>query len=384
VIHGTACDGAARGQPPRPGVSLRRMADVSIPSGKTLVTGAGGHVGANLVHRLLADGDDVRVLVQPGANNRAVDGLPVEVVEGDLRDVDACARAVDGCARVYHVAARISTLNPSANEQRDLFAINVLGTRNIMQQSLRHDVARVVLTGSFSAVGYDPASSSTPSTEDMPFYPFEGAMPYAHTKALAELEMLKAVVDGLDAVIATSCACVGPHDYIPSRMGRTMCDYVKGKFKVYIDGGFEFVRAGDLVDGHIRAMEKGAKGQKYVFSTAHHSLEEMVHIWSDVTGLPPARIKLPAALMSGITGLYAGSLAKMFPKIPQRLTPGAIRILRLRRRADTTRAREELGWQPTSMKLAAQEAFEFFAEQGMLPRERLVSVPAPQSTEAAQ
>lgn len=350
---------------------MRAMSDVSIPTGKTLVTGASGHVGANLVRRLLADGDDVRVLIQPGADNRGVEGLPVHSVEGDIRDVEACSRAVKGCARVYHVAAKISTLNPSANEQRELFAINVLGTRNIMRQSLEHDVARVVLTGSFSAVGYDPQSSSSPSTPEMPFYPFEGAMPYAHTKALAELETLKAVIDGLDAVIATSCACVGPHDYIPSRMGRTMCDFVKGKFKVYIDGAFEFVRVADLVDGHIKAMERGRTGHKYIFATAPHSLSEMIAIWSEVTGLPPAKIKLPAPLMSAVTGLYAGSLAKLMPNVPQRLTPGAIRILRLRRRADTSKSRDELGWKPTSMRLAAYEAFSFFAEQGMAPAQRL-------------
>ena len=326
------------------------------------------------------------MLAQPGADNRGVQGLPIETIEGDIRDADDCGRAVKGCARVYHVAAKISTLNPSANEHRELFAINVLGTRNIMRQSLKHDVARVVLTGSFSAVGYDPDDSTSPSSPEMPFYPFEGAMPYAHTKALAELEMYKAVVDGLDAVIATSCACVGPHDYIPSRMGRTMCDFVKGKFKAYIDGAFEFVRVGDLVDGHVKAMEKGRTGHKYIFATAHHSLEEMIAIWSEVSGLPPAKIKLPAPLMSAVTGLYAGSLAKLMPNVPQRLTPGAIRILRLRRRADTAKSRDELGWKPTNMRLAAYEAFSFFAEQGMAPGERLSNmqtVTAPGDGDAA-
>src|SRR5690606_16199866 len=150
---------------------------------------------------------------------------PVEIVEADIRDAEACRRAVAGCARVYHVAAKISILNPGANEHRELFAINVLGTRNIAQAALAEDVARVVMTGSFSAVGYDPASPSSPSTEAMPFYPFEDAMPYAHTKAGAEHELLKAVIDGLDAVVATSCSCIGPWDYLPSRIGRTMCDF---------------------------------------------------------------------------------------------------------------------------------------------------------------
>jgi nucleoside-diphosphate-sugar epimerase len=250
----------------------------------------------------------------PGANNRALEGLPVEIVEADLRDAEACRRAVAGCARVYHVAAKISILNPTANEHRELFAINVLGTKNIVRAALAEDVARVVMTGSFSAVGYDPDKPSSPSTEDMPFYPFEEAMPYAHTKAAAEHELLKAVIDGLDAVVATSCSCIGPHDYLPSRIGRTMCDFVKGKFRAYIDGEFEFVRAADLADGHVRAMEQGRRGHKYVFATEHRSLEEMIHVWSDVTGIPPVRLKLPAGLMAGITGLLG--LAR--EAVPQR------------------------------------------------------------------
>ena len=68
----------------------------SVPQGKTLVTGAAGHVGANLVRKLLDDGVDVRVMVHPQHNNRGVEGLPVERVEGDLRVVEVVGRAVGG------------------------------------------------------------------------------------------------------------------------------------------------------------------------------------------------------------------------------------------------------------------------------------------------
>jgi nucleoside-diphosphate-sugar epimerase len=80
----------------------------NIPEGKTLVTGAAGHVGANLVRHLLAQGVDVRVLVHPQHDNRGVAGLAVERMEGDLRDADAVARAVAGCVRVYHAGAKVS------------------------------------------------------------------------------------------------------------------------------------------------------------------------------------------------------------------------------------------------------------------------------------
>jgi nucleoside-diphosphate-sugar epimerase len=353
----------------------------SIPTGKVFVTGGSGHVGANLVRRLLEDGQEVRCLLFPGADNRGLEGLDVECVEGDLRDFDAVKRAVGGCMRVFHVAAKISTLNPSAGEQKELFGINVLGTRNVMRAALQAGVARAVLTGSFSAVGYDPDDPSKPSNEDMPFWPFDaGTLPYARSKALAEHELLKVVADGLDAVVATSCACIGPHDWLPSRMGRTMIDFAHGKLRAYVDGGFDFVNAGDLVQGHMLAMEKGRRGQKYIFSTHFHTLDDLVEMFVDVTGLPRPALKIPGPLMAGITGLYAGTLSKVFPDMPQRLTPGAIRILRMRRHADTSKARTELGYQPSNIADAVFEAFSFFEQHGMVPEGTVRERPRPDAT----
>jgi len=341
--------------------------EVSIPRGKVFVTGGSGHVGANLVRRLVADGEDVRCLVQPGADNRAFEGLDIERIEGDLRDPQAMLRAVQGCVRVFHVAAKVSTLNATERQQREIFDINVLGTRNVMRAALRHNVARAVLTGSFSAVGYDLDDPARPSNEDQPFYPFARVLPYARSKALAEMEALKCAVEGLDVVIATSCACVGPYDYLPSRMGKTLIDYAHGRLHAYVDGGFPFVAARDLVEGHLLAMEKGRRGHKYIFATEFHTLAELIQMWSELLGLPLVRWKLPQPLMAGITGFYAETLGRFFPNAPQRLTPGAIEILRLNRRADTSKARQELGFKPTTIREAVRDALEFFAKEGQIP-----------------
>lgn len=339
----------------------------SIPRGKVLVTGGSGHVGAHVVHALLDEGHDVRCLVQPKLGAAALDGLPVERVEGDLRDFDAMRRATKGCARVFHVAAKVSTLNASAGEQRELYEINVIGTRNILRACLDNGVARAVLTGSFSSTGYDLDDPSRPSHEDLPFYPFGHTMPYSHTKALAEHELLKCVVDGLDAVIVTSCSCIGAWDHLPSRMGRTMIDYAHGKLRAFIPGGFDFVNGRDIAAGHLLAMEKGRRGHKYICSTHFHTLEDLVHMFSEITGLPPVRLQVPPQLMASITGLYAGSLAKVFPSLPQRLTPGAIGVLRMRRHADTSKAQRELGYRPGTVRDAVRDAFVFFAREGKLP-----------------
>ena len=96
-------------------------------------------------------------------------------------------------------------------------------------------------------------------------------------------------------------------------------------------------------------------------------LEDLVGMFSEVTGLPRVRFKVPAKLMASVTGLYAGSLAKVFPKIPQRLTPGAIGVLQMRRHADTRKAQEELGFRPSNVRDAVRDAFVFFAREGKLP-----------------
>src|SRR6185369_1384897 len=249
---------------------------------KLLVTGAAGHLGANLVRRLLADGEDVRVLVQPGAENRGVSvlGNAVEAVEADLRDLDGLRRALKGVGRVYHCAAQLSTV---AGREQEIFASNVLGTRNLLQAARENSVGRVVVTGSFSACGHRPGQVSD---ETVPFNPFDHVMPYEKSKAGVEHEVLKAVVDGQDVVIATSCAILGPYDYVPSRMGRTLCDFANGKMLAYIPGGFEFVAARDIVEGHLLAMKKGRAGQKYIISSGYVSVDDLMAMMARVTGKP--------------------------------------------------------------------------------------------------
>ena len=236
-------------------------------SGKILVTGAAGHLGANLVERLLADGHDVRVLLREGSDNRAMDGRKVEKVYGDLRQLDAVKAAVRGVDRVFHCAAMVSTLQGSEAHKREVFDCNVLGTKNLLRACIDAGVGRVVATGSFSATGYDPDDSQKAASEQVPFYPFADHLPYGRTKVLAEHECLRALAEGLDVVMCTSTAIVGPNDYKPSRMGQTLLDYANGKLAAYIPGGFEFVEASDMVDGHIRAMALGRSGQKYTIAS---------------------------------------------------------------------------------------------------------------------
>jgi nucleoside-diphosphate-sugar epimerase len=191
-------------------------------------------------------------------------------------------------------------------------------------------------------------------------------MPYERTKVLAELECLRAVARGLDVVIATSCALLGGNDYLPSRMGRTLCDFANGRLRAYTAGGIEFVSARDIVEGHRLAMSRGRSGEKYIFGTRFATLDEIVELFEQVTGIPRPRWRLPAPMMAAFAGATSPVLSRFFPDFPQRLTPGAIRLLQMRRHADTRKAQVELGYRPSNIESAVEEAYAFFCMRGAI------------------
>ncbi len=327
-----------------------------------LLTGANGHLGANLLRRLLQDGEQVRVLLRPHSDNSTVDGLPVERVYGDLRDPEAATAAVRDCSHVYHAAAKVSTVD---HRPREIYECNVIGARNLLRAAAEARVTKVVVSGSLSAVGHDPHQ---PCDESVPFDPFQKHLPYSISKSFVEHECLKAAVDGLDVVVAVSCAILGPWDFKPSRMGRVLMDFSNRRMKAYVPGGFEFVSARDIAEGHILAMRKGRSGQKYIFSTQFLTVDQLMDIYQQVTGQPRPPLRVPPALMAGIAEVSSFVMTRLFPGVPQRFTPAAIRFLRMQRRASCDKARRELGYQPTSIADAIQQAYDWFVDRGAIRR----------------
>ncbi len=328
-----------------------------------LVTGATGHLGANLVRRLLADGEDVRVMMRPGRDNGALDGLAVERAYADLRDKESVDSIVRGTNRIYHCAALVSTIEGNAAHKRQIFDTNVRGTIHLLDAAARLAIDKIVVSGSLSATGYDPDHHSH---EGMPFYPFERHLPYAVSKHLVEHECLRAHANGLNVVVATSCAIIGPHDYGPSRMGRVLIDYAHGRLRAYIPGGFAFVSSHDIAEGHVLAMRQGRSGQKYLFSTAYASVDELMAMFGEISGRPPPRVRLPPALVAVLAEIADRTWYRAFPNAPRHFTPAAVRLLQMQRRADHGKAQQELGYRPSSIMQAITDAYGDFVRRGVI------------------
>ncbi len=145
-----------------------------------LVTGGAGFIGANLIRRLAVPGVSIRVLDNLSAGHRSdLAGLPVEFIEGDIRDASLVDRAVEGIQGIIHLAAHTNVVESLKNPELD-FNINVQGTFNLLRASVKHDVGRFILASTGGAIVGDVVP---PVHEDMTPHPIS---PYGASKLAGE------------------------------------------------------------------------------------------------------------------------------------------------------------------------------------------------------
>jgi hopanoid-associated sugar epimerase len=336
----------------------------------TLVTGASGHIGNNLVRALLERGERVRVLLREGSNNRAVDGLPVERAFGDLRDRRSLEAAVDGCERLYHLAAYLSIRN---GDRDQIFDINILGTRRLLQAAQKAGVRRVVYCSSFGAMGVNPGGLSD---EEWIPSPFEPMLDYERSKYYAEHEVLRAAVRGLDVTIVNPSGVIGANDFKPSLVGKTFIAVAEGKMIAYVPGAWDFTPMRDVVAGHLLAMEHGKTGERYLLSGDVVTIDQMLDWLVELTGAPRPRLKVPPALMQSVALVKDWVEKTFFPQVSPRFNYHSIRLLKSRKRADNRKSQRELGWRPTPVKDAVRESIEWFYERDYIRTARAAPDPA--------
>lgn len=324
-----------------------------------LVTGGTGFVGANLARELLAAGATVRVLARPGGDRRALDGLKVEIVEGDLLDAASLARACTGVDIVYHVAAdyRLWAPDPGA-----LHRVNVEGTRAMLEAAGAAGVRRVVYTSTVGALGLPKDGGA--GTEDTPVSVADMVGAYKRSKFLAEQVALELARRGLPVVIVNPSAPIGPWDVKPTPTGQMIVDFMRGRMFATLDTGLNLVHVRDVARGHVLAAERGRVGEKYILGAAHGnvSLAEIGRLLADLTGRRPPRLRVPyavawcsAACMEAVARVTGGA-----PRVP--LT--AVRMARKRMYFSPAKAIRELSLPQTDVREALREAVEWFAARG--------------------
>jgi len=322
-----------------------------------LVTGGTGFVGANVVRELLAQGRAVRVLARPGSDRRAIAGLGVEIVEGDLLDPASLRRAVKGVNSVFHVAADYRLW---ARHPEELHRVNVGGTRAVLEAAGEAGVSRVVYTSTVGALGIP--GDGTPGTEATPVSLRDMVGPYKASKFLAEQVALGFAHQGLPVVVVNPSAPVGPWDVKPTPTGRMVVDFLEGKMVATLDTGLNLVHVQDVARGHLLAAERGKIGEKYILGNRNLSLAEIGALLSEIAGIRPPRVRIPywvawsAALSMEAVARVTGA--------PPRVPLTAVRMAKKRMYFDPAKAVRELGLPQTDVRDALRDAAEWFRAHG--------------------
>jgi dihydroflavonol-4-reductase len=265
---------------------------------KTLVTGATGFVGSELVRQLSGRGEDVRILRRRESSLTLLGDVAdrVEHAIGDVADADSVIAALHGIGRVYHTAGLVRFEGKSGEGL--LRQVNVQGVANVVNAALRSGVERLVLTSSMAAFGRPDVPSSV-IDETAEWQNSSVNSVYARSKYEGELEVYRGIAEGLSAVIVNPAVIFGV-----GRAGDNTMQIVEKvrnrKLPAIPPGGTNVVDVIDVAAGHVRAMEAGEVGERYFLGGENLSWSEIIGTLADAFGVEPPRFKVGPQVALGI------------------------------------------------------------------------------------
>ena len=327
----------------------------------SLVTGATGFVGSAVVRALIDAGEAPRVLVRPASDRRNLEGLDVELAEGDLRDPGSLARACRGCQALFHVAADYRLWVPRPEE---IYAANVDGTRALMEAAGEAGVARIVYTSSVATLGLNRDRS--PADETAPASLSDMIGPYKRSKFLAE-EVVREMVSGagLPAVIVNPSTPVGPRDIRPTPTGRLIVEAARGRVPAFVDTGLNVVQVDDVAAGHLLAFEQGQIGERYILGGENLALADILAIVARLCGRPPPRLRLPHGLVLPLA-YGAEAWARLTGGAEPFVTVDGLRMSKKWMFFSSAKAETDLGYRFGPAEAALADAVAWFREAGYL------------------
>jgi len=329
---------------------------------KAFVTGATGFVGSHVARVLADSGADLRLLMRPTSRTDNLESLrSAERVVGDLRLPDSYRQALEGCDACFHVAAdyRLWMRDP-----REMYRINVEGTRNLIESAVQAGVRRIVYTSSVATIGF--TNSGQPADEASPVTLKDMVGDYKRSKFIAEEIALAAARRGVNIVVVNPTAPVGEQDIKPTPTGRIIVDFLKRKFPAYIDTGLNLVDVADVARAHIQAFERGRAGERYILGSENLTLKQVLDKLSAITGIPAPSVRVPIAVAM-IAGMVDTAINGYLRNREPRATVDSVRMARKKMWASSAKAERELGYRPLPVEPALRRAVEWFAAHQYAP-----------------
>ena len=318
---------------------------------KTLITGATGLVGYNIVHSLLKRGRKVRVLVRSAEKAEKLLPKEVEVVQGDILDKNSLLHAIDGCTVIYHAAG----LPEQWFRNPDIFQkVNVTGTQNIIDACMRQNVEKLIYT---STIDVFQGKAGERFDETM-LDPNPKGTFYERSKQDAFRLVVKAIEKGLPAVHVHPAGLYGPGPSSSPGFNQFIVDLKNGKVPMLLPGGLPLVFSEDVGEGHILAEENGAIGDSYILSDSYYTLPDLaaivIHALNMNKKTPPV-MPLPVVRFISAAGEWLANITGRPPLIPK----GQLHFMLWGASPDSAKAQKELGWNPTKLPVGLEKTIKY-------------------------
>lgn len=311
----------------------------------TLVTGGTGFLGRHLVERLAVRGEKVRVLTR--SENPGLSALGVEVIQGSIERVEDIQRAIKGVTQVYHLAGKVERDRTKAHT---MYALHVDATRLFFralsdaQRPSGQALKKIVYASSSGTVGvgdtegfmaYDDAPFAEQTVRNWPYYL---SKIYAERVCEHFIEHHQ-----LPIVMMRPTLLLGPGDHTESSTGDVI-QFLDRKIPATMPGGISFVDARDTAAAFISAMDRAEPGSSYLLGAANMTFEEFFERLSELSGVPAPRLPMPGkAAVKGAK--FLDFALRSFGRTPE-IDPASVEMAQHFWYIDSSRAREELGFQP--------------------------------------
>jgi dihydroflavonol-4-reductase len=321
-----------------------------------LVTGANGHLGNNLVRLLISKGIPVRASVRNIKNKEPFVGLNCEVVQSDIADKQSMINALQGVETFYAVGAVFKLW--AKNPKKEIYDVNIEGTKNIVEAAVEAGVKRIVYVSSIAALNY----SKLPTRESYGQNPDRRDMYYNSKNDGEKLAFELAIKHNIELVAVLPSAMIGNEAFAPLNVSYNIIRLILNKeVPVETNITLNWIDVKDVAEGCYLAAIKGINGERYILAN-----EQCISI-KDTTKIaqalfPELRIKLPVAVPKFILYIIAWFMeigSKINGKAPLLSIKDISMFSGLQQNFDISKAKKELGFNPSKPEGAIKNAMQY-------------------------
>lgn len=248
-----------------------------------LVTGGTGFLGSHLLHYLIEEGySNIRALKRTNSKMTGVETIKDKLkwIEGDILDVGSLEDAMEGIQQVYHCAALVSF---DRRDAQKMIKVNVEGTANVVNIALYKKIDKLVYVSSISALGKQKNGSTI--DEKIKWEDNKNNSNYSISKFLAEQEVWRGIVEGLNATIVNPSVILGVGDW--SKGTPAIFKQVARKVPFYPLGTTGFVDVHNVVEAMVNLMESEISEERFIISGENLSIKQVLDWIAAAIGTSP-------------------------------------------------------------------------------------------------